>query len=303
MIHESQVEDLQQFFEVVQPYTYSKKGSCYTVKGVSYEELENIFYKLQGVESVDVSATVMAYIEEKCKKELSEIHGNRFVIEQQRDHRTSHNKPRNTVQVTLRPRDSFINPVHVKLIRQRFITFYQRTASDLQVTSICVTQHTDLQERFPHLLCKHKHKDTYEVTGPFMHIAKLNQVISKNASTLNKNKGPAGSETSGPSPKHSKDGENRLCPICMDPILPARKETLRCKHSFCRDCLKTAFAYKPVCPTCGELYGTLTGTQPEGGRMTVSTGSSSLPGFEQHGTIIIEYHIPSGIQTVRLHMI
>lgn len=82
----------------------------------------------------------------------------------------------------------------------------------------------------------------------------------------------------------------------MDTIKAAEKKTLRCKHSFCRDCLKQAFAYKPVCPTCGELYGTLTGTQPEGGKMDVARNSSSLPGYEKYGTIVIHYYIPSGTQ-------
>ncbi|XP_024909169.1 E3 ubiquitin-protein ligase DTX3L-like [Cynoglossus semilaevis] len=56
------------------------------------------------------------------------------------------------------------------------------------------------------------------------------------------------------------------------------------------------FQYKPVCPTCGQIYGTLTGNQPEGGSMTVTTNSSSLPGYEGYGTIVIQYDISSGIQ-------
>uniref|UniRef100_A0A3B4X8N6 E3 ubiquitin-protein ligase n=1 Tax=Seriola lalandi dorsalis TaxID=1841481 RepID=A0A3B4X8N6_SERLL len=84
-------------------------------------------------------------------------------------------------------------------------------------------------------------------------------------------KGAASSRTSGPQPTHSKDPEDEPCLICMEQIVTREKETLRCKHSFCRDCLKRAFHYKPVCPTCGQLYGTLTGTQPEGGAIKKNT--------------------------------
>ncbi|KAM6930209.1 putative E3 ubiquitin-protein ligase DTX3 [Xenentodon cancila] len=82
----------------------------------------------------------------------------------------------------------------------------------------------------------------------------------------------------------------------MEPVEAKEKKTLRCKHSFCRDCLKTAFDYKPVCPICGEVYGTLRGTQPERGTMNVTIKSSSLPGYEKCKTIVIHYSIPSGIQ-------
>lgn len=277
----------------------------------TYNEVEEIFDKLQRkhtathVKSVDVSAAVMAYIEEKCTKELFKIQGSSFLI----DHTRVHNNPSSTIQVALRPCHASISPVHADLVRQRFITFYQRTASDLQVTYISVRphEHNNLQKRFPQLLFKARHNNKYKVTGPFMHIAKLKEFILQNTSSSSKspvNKDLAdspGSRTLGPSPKHSKDHEDELCPICMDPIVSVRKETLRCKHSFCKDCLKTAFEYKPICPTCGELYGTLKGTQPDGGRMKVNTISSSLPGYEKYGTIIIEYYIPSGIQTVRLH--
>uniref|UniRef100_A0A3Q3F278 E3 ubiquitin-protein ligase n=1 Tax=Labrus bergylta TaxID=56723 RepID=A0A3Q3F278_9LABR len=90
--------------------------------------------------------------------------------------------------------------------------------------------------------------------------------------------------------------EQEPCPICMESIKSSEKVSLKCKHSFCRDCLKKAFTYKPICPTCGALYGVLTGTQPDGGTMKVTTAPSSLPGYESYGTVIINYYIPSGIQ-------
>lgn len=304
-IDEAKFKDPQKIMKILQPYKPEKNGSCYIVQG-TYEKLEEIFLKLQRehisthVRSVDVSAAVMVYIEKKCKNELSQIQGNSFVIETQPGPRTG------TVQVTLRPRHVSISLDRANMVRQRFITFYQRTASDLQVTSVTLSPHKQdaLQKRFPQLLFEAKQNKT-EVTGPFMHVARLTEFIFQHTSTSRKShNGRAdggGSRTSTPSPKQSKVWEDESCPICMDPIVTTKKVTLRCKHSFCKDCLKTAFDYKPVCPTCGELYGTLTGTQPDGGIMNFNTTSSSLPGYEKHGTIIIKYYIPSGIQKVRLH--
>lgn len=244
----------------------------------------------------------MAYIEQKCAKELNKILGNSFVIETHPDPRTVHSKPSSTVQVTFRPRQVPINPVHGDFVRQRFITFYQRTASDLQVTSVPVSaqDHKDLQRRFPQLLFKAS-RNRCTATGPFVHIAKLKEFLLQNTQSSFKspvNKGPVDTpsgRTSGP----AKDPEDESCPICMEPMVTTDKETLRCKHSFCRKCLQTAFQYKPVCPTCGALYGILTGTQPAGGTMKATNSSSSLPGYERYGTITIHYYIPSGIQKVR----
>ncbi|XP_018553376.1 E3 ubiquitin-protein ligase DTX3L [Lates calcarifer] len=314
---------------ILKSYSHEKKGSCYRVTA-AFEEVEQLSDSLSEVKpnsssvirgqicqqdehasthvkSVDVSGLVMAYIQQKCAKELGKIQGNDFVIETQPGLRTVHNNPSNTVQVTFKPCHVSIYPVHADYVRQRFITFYQRTASDLQVTSVPVSphDHKDLQRRFPHLLFKPSHsKHETTATGPFLHIAKLKEFLLQNTQNAISgksplNKGPAdtpSSRTSGPQPTHSKNPEDESCPICMEPIVKTEKETLRCKHSFCRDCLKKAFDYKPVCPTCGELYGTLTGTQPDGGRMDVTNSSSSLPGYEKYGTIIIQYYIPSGIQ-------
>lgn len=292
--------------QILQPYIVEKRrsSSCIIVRG-SYEELEDVFSKLQyehtstHLRSVDVSASVMAYIETKCKNELSKIKGSSFSIEKQPDLKTG------TVHVTLRPRQASITLDRANMVRQRFITFYQRTASDLQVTSVSVSPNKliDLQKRFPQLLFEAKQKKT-EVTGPFMHIARLKEhTSSSRKSPVHKSQADGGgSRTSATSPKSSSDHEDESCPICMDVIVTTKKVTLlQCKHSFCKGCLKTAFDYKPVCPTCGEVYGTLTGTQPDGGRMNVNTTSSSLPGYEKYGTIIIKYYIPSGIQKVRLH--
>ncbi|KAM4576517.1 uncharacterized protein PAE49_006593 isoform 1-T2 [Odontesthes bonariensis] len=295
-----------------------KVGSCYKVRG-TFEELEKLVFKLQqgkdfhsatygrtraqtnhhattSVESVSVSGVVMDYIEQICAEKLKKIAGRCFVIETQRDTRSVQSKAPGSVLVTLRPtRESFhpADVAHLDSVRQRFISFYQRTASDLEVTSLHLSPHDQrgLHGRFPHLLFKSSNnKNEATVTGHFAHIAKLKMFLSQQSSN---NTVPA-SKSSGSSPKQSE--HDQPCPICMEPIESKEKKTLRCKHSFCKDCLKKAFDYKPVCPICGQLYGILKGIQPDGGTMNITKDNLSLPGYEKYGTIIIHYYIPNGIQ-------
>ena len=55
---------------------------------------------------------------------------------------------------------------------------------------------------------------------------------------------------------------------------------------------------KPACPVCGKIFGVLKGIQPDG-RMDISKDySKKLPGHPKCGTIVIQYNIPSGYQTV-----
>ncbi|XP_073490646.1 uncharacterized protein [Aquarana catesbeiana] len=85
------------------------------------------------------------------------------------------------------------------------------------------------------------------------------------------------------------------CPICLSEIKD--KVILeKCKHAYCKECLKRATAHKPVCAICGVPYGKVIGDQPDG-TMNVNTNKySSLPGYPGCGTIQIHYDIPSGIQ-------
>ena len=54
---------------------------------------------------------------------------------------------------------------------------------------------------------------------------------------------------------------------------------------------------KEVCPLCCIEYGNVQlGNQPVGGNMEWSFDSESLPGYEDFGTIVVEYNIPDGIQ-------
>ncbi|NWX37765.1 DTX3L ligase, partial [Notiomystis cincta] len=85
------------------------------------------------------------------------------------------------------------------------------------------------------------------------------------------------------------------CPICRDRI--KNKKTLeKCKHTFCKNCIDRAMAYKQACPVCNTICGVLRGNQPEG-TMSHETISFSLPGYPNCGTIQINYSMNGGIQT------
>ncbi|KAM7321975.1 hypothetical protein ACRRTK_018816 [Alexandromys fortis] len=85
------------------------------------------------------------------------------------------------------------------------------------------------------------------------------------------------------------------CAICMDTI--SNKHVLpKCKHEFCSSCITKALSIKPVCPLCQTSYGIQKGNQPKG-TMTFTTSRRSLLGYEDCGTIVIQYIIESGIQT------
>nr|XP_003214924.1 PREDICTED: E3 ubiquitin-protein ligase DTX3L [Anolis carolinensis] len=89
--------------------------------------------------------------------------------------------------------------------------------------------------------------------------------------------------------------QEEQCSICMDKF--NQKEVLpKCKHEFCRECIREAMKHKPACPVCNEFYGKIKGNQPPG-QMTVTKNSWHLPGYEGSGTINITYTIPDGIQT------
>ncbi|XP_077305891.1 E3 ubiquitin-protein ligase DTX3L-like isoform X2 [Lithobates pipiens] len=121
---------------------------------------------------------------------------------------------------------------------------------------------------------------------------------------LNGNQNPGRSQTAAPSgePMHSsrssaaaqKAEEPDTCPICQCEI--EDKVILeKCKHAYCRGCLKELTARKPVCAICGDSYGKVTGDQPDG-TMRDTRRDFSLPGYPGCGTIEINYNIPGGTQ-------
>ena len=93
---------------------------------------------------------------------------------------------------------------------------------------------------------------------------------------------------------HHKSKEK--CSICLGYIEDAQSMK-KCKHVFCRGCISEALSHKPVCPICGEIYGALRGNQPDGNMLVHKNPKLKLPGFKC-GSIIIEYILPGGRQTV-----
>ncbi|XP_067083921.1 E3 ubiquitin-protein ligase DTX3L [Osmerus mordax] len=294
------------------------KTSQYQAEG-SFEDIEDVFVKLSSLERhttsgskhqqqaqmspdqvkpVDIQGTVMEYMQHKCSKELRRIEANDVTIS------TSLGKTDKTVLVSFKPLGrSSSSQACAHFARERFITLYQRTATDLRVVSHSVADQnlSYLQNNFPELWIVSS-SGNMTVTGPYAHIRRLEDFLSnRKSSTLGRNtttqRQSAGASGASPvSHAQQQDDSEDTCAICMDSIHERHRKTLKCKHSFCTSCLKRAFEFKPVCPTCGALYGELKGTQPEGGSMSTSIRSSSLPGYEKCGTIVICYKIPSGTQ-------
>ncbi|CAL8343982.1 unnamed protein product [Lota lota] len=315
LVDEADYTDKSQLRDILRDYHSSTGKRCSSNKITgSDQEVEELFMKLctlghrggssgttmhepmaTSIKATGVAAPVMEYIKKRHPEELNKIKGNHVLTEEQLGTKAD--------QITLifKPCNGRVNVARVRLVRERFVTFYQRIASNLHVTNVYINQDhcRDLQKVFP-LLVIDPQPFGATVSGSYAHIVSLQDFIgqkysgSRDGQTRRTHEAPMHGRNNTASCGQS--DEEELCAICMEVISKAVKKTLGCKHSFCRDCLKTAFEYKPVCPACGVLYGTLKGTQPEGGTMSCSKQTYSLPGYENYGTITVQYYIPSGIQ-------
>lgn len=321
IIDEDHYKDSARLIRVLQSYSTEKAGHFYLVNGAC-EQIDDLSVQLSAAlksqaghdsdksnckqkedssfNTISMSATIMNYIQQKCSKELNKIAGNTFFVEIRPDNRTVVSEGSRMVLVTFKPRNPSAVAPHAKFVRQRFIVFYQKTASNLMVMHLhlSLNDSQELQRGFPQLLFESSSDGPQlTVTGTFAQMAKFKQYLhqERQHSLLRCPDRKAMST----SPPNSMEHKDDTCPICLENINVTKKKTLECKHSFCIDCLERAFNHKCICPTCGKVYGVLTGTQPIGGKMTISKSKSSLPGYDQYGTIIIQYSIPSGIQQVR----
>lgn len=96
------------------------------------------------------------------------------------------------------------------------------------------------------------------------------------------------------------DDKDENCPICMDTF--TKKKKLTCKHEFCAECLSRSIkSIGPICPVCKDVFGIVKGDQPDG-RMSSYVSPSQIPGFQNCGTIIINYDIRAGNQTVNVNL-
>ncbi|XP_046880756.1 E3 ubiquitin-protein ligase DTX3L isoform X2 [Hypomesus transpacificus] len=91
--------------------------------------------------------------------------------------------------------------------------------------------------------------------------------------------------------------DDEECCICRETFKD--KKTLPCNHGFCSECLQQLVAsLGPTCPLCKYVFGVMEGDQPKG-VMNDRTTNDRLPGFNDCGTIIIDYNISGGTQSER----
>ena len=85
------------------------------------------------------------------------------------------------------------------------------------------------------------------------------------------------------------------CSMCMnlnkDPVYP-----VNCGHYFCKSCTKRFIEKAMICPVC-KKENLFRGNQPAG-FIAWRREFSSLPGYEECGTIVITYSFSKGIQGI-----
>lgn len=112
------------------------------------------------------------------------------------------------------------------------------------------------------------------------------------------------------------DESKSSCIICQEELWPEQYKSdpnsqpegsdhlpvaiKKCGHQFHLQCIKQWVSEQPICPLCRVPVVVISGHQPQtpGSRMEVEEEASSLPGHESCGTIIINFFIAPGIQTL-----
>ncbi|XP_059845420.1 E3 ubiquitin-protein ligase DTX3L isoform X2 [Hypanus sabinus] len=259
---------------------------------------------------ISVDRFIMSYIEHIYKDELQNIERNFDVIR-----KTTNSGKCSTVQFIKNKKN-----IPCCAAREEFVSFYQHIATNLRMKIITPNLtgrgltfknlETFLLKNFPKVWLGYKDTELSLVGSPD-DITKAEAALDPNKRQENFQPSSFGANTvdsgrrqplqsecnltsnSDAMIRKAKD-EDKTCPICLEEM--EMQETLKCKHSFCKECIDKAFKTKSACPVCGEVYGELKGNQPEGGRMIHRLMQMRLPGYEKYDTIEIHYTIPDGFQ-------
>ncbi|XP_028661464.1 E3 ubiquitin-protein ligase DTX3L [Erpetoichthys calabaricus] len=259
-------------------------------------------------EFVEVDRTLMDYIDKKMMKEFERIKRNNCI--------TRKNNTEGQLVLTFKCSGKGTDCTGAK---ERFVTFYQTIATNLKFKIIRTDLYNDFQyenliKKFPKVMVN-KQKESVWLMGSFLDLRLMEEALLKNkvispsrprrlpiemafkAESLSEQATTKDFTVTSTGKLDQQKIKKEKCPICLDQIEETEQETLpQCKHLFCKTCLKQAFSVKPACPVCGLVYGKMEGTQPKHGTMTLNTMKTGLPGYEEYGTIIIYYSIPSGTQ-------
>ncbi|CAB1319193.1 unnamed protein product [Coregonus sp. 'balchen'] len=263
------------------------------------------------VKPVEVVGAVWDFIQQRCTNELEKIRGGDVSI-QPPDKQT--HKPPDKVKVIFKAND----PVRAHFPRERFIAFYQRLTTDLQVRS-CSLDPPDIKKKPAEcvsraLVCKHPRycdralRENCEIEGFSMdrwHSKfQFHWYTTTSPDTTQSNhrglwyrdftqqlaltppKASPGPLVPRVHTTSTQTKKKRRVQFVWTP-LKTNVNTLSVKAVWSR-------RSKPN--QCEAVYGQLKGTQPKGGTMTVTKERSSLSGYEKCATIVIQYHIPTGIQ-------
>ncbi|XP_070574134.1 probable E3 ubiquitin-protein ligase DTX3 [Ptychodera flava] len=87
-----------------------------------------------------------------------------------------------------------------------------------------------------------------------------------------------------------------ICKICSKDKASLKSMNC-CKETLCDNCFKNHFKRKGKCPFCTTLVLVIEGLQPPDGKMDFKKESEyDLPGYENAGSIVVDYYFPDGVQ-------
>ncbi|KAG7269011.1 hypothetical protein CRUP_033503 [Coryphaenoides rupestris] len=127
------------------------------------------------IKAVHVVAPVLEYIKKRHRDDLDKITEDHILIEEQAT---------DTENITLifKPCNSQVSATCVRLARERFVTFYQRVASNLHMKNVAIAPHhcKDLQRVFPQLLITPQSFGA-TVSGSSTHVGSLERYLQQNS--------------------------------------------------------------------------------------------------------------------------